>query len=161
MMPKAEKVEIEGAKDVPLVGGCNFFTGEFKGEGFIEISGGLQPRDWEFFWRRHAGTEPPGPLPDGALAMLIAGGNGGEPTLMRPLKAALKDNVAHVDWLFTETGSGPSSYAILIVPGKDLKQTVTTVSVPATVQAMTSGADGGVSVMRPIKLRQSRGFLRV
>jgi hypothetical protein len=129
----------------------------------IHISGGVQESDWDFFWRKHAGSAPPGPLPEGALAMLFAGGNGDAPTLMQPQRVSLENDIAKVDWRFTETapGDGPLSYAILIVPGKELKQSFETVSVPAVVKNITEGAEEKIAVLPVLKLRRRSGFYRL
>jgi hypothetical protein len=158
---KAEKIEIEGATEVPLIKGCNFFTGEFVDKGMSLLSGGVSQREWDFYWRRFTGAPPPGTLPEGALVMMYAGGNGGQPTLMQPQKVSLKDDIADVHWRFTETDEGKLSYSILIVPGKVLNPHIETVSVPMAVQAINAGAEEKVTVMPALKFRRNHSFLRL
>jgi hypothetical protein len=132
---KARKIDIEGCAEAPTIDGFNFFSGKYylddDDDARVSISGGVLPRDWEFFWRRHARGTPPGPLPEGALAVLRAVRSPSDPTAMEPEKIRLDNGTSQVSWKFNHTAlpgeTATGSYAILIVPGAKIEERITDV----------------------------------
>ncbi len=169
---KAQKVEIDGCAGAPLIEGCNFFSGEdeFAGgdESSIRISGGIDKRQWEFFWRRHAGTEPPGRLPEGALAVLMASRGITDPTTMELESLRLDNDETHISWKCTHTALpgdmvGRMSYAILVVPGKELKESFSEVycaeeqrKTAEALKVFTEGSREHIKVRPAMKFRLTK-----
>lgn len=158
---KAEKITIEGCADAPTVNGCNFFSGEYldEDEGGGSISGGVSQRDWEFFWRRHARAKPPGPLPEGAQAIMWAYNTPEDPTTLEPESVKFENNIAHVSWRHTHTAlpgepEARSRYAILIVPGEKLEQIFNTVSIAESMNVFTEGSREKIKIIPALKFRK-------
>ena len=67
----------------PAIGGDNLFTGEYSGRfSHLSITSSSQ-YDWQTFWS-HVGDKPPGPLPRGATAIMIAENSSGDPVKLEP-----------------------------------------------------------------------------
>jgi hypothetical protein len=157
---KSEKVTVEGCSDAPAIDGCNFFSGEYMDDdqGGASIAGGLRQEDWEFFWCRHARKSPPGPLPEGALAILRFDHSPGDPTVLEPESVKLDNDVAHVSWKHIHTilpgePEERSRYAILIVPGKELKEVFNPLFLAEELKVLTEGSRETIRVLPVTRFR--------
>ncbi|MEZ0226282.1 MAG: hypothetical protein ACAH83_17125 [Alphaproteobacteria bacterium] len=110
-------------ESLPEIGGCNFFYGEYSGAPNEQrsLSNTQDNAQWEDFWRTCLKEEPPGPLPKGAHAILLAGYDRGNPVAHEPESLTYEDDGLKVLWNRIQLrgepqGSGKSRYGVLILP---------------------------------------------
>ena len=160
---------------MPEIGGNNFFTGEYDEEGITGINGG-DPRDWQFFWQRHLKTDPPGDLPLGARALMIAEHHEGDPVEFEPESVVLDDGGLTVNWKRVHTASpekpgGKSRFAVLLVPGNSDSQYYRDVfphgeicrglrQIAEEARVFTEGSRTDITIMPITKLRRKVEFSR-
>lgn len=110
------------------IGGNNFFAGTYdRGTGSIGMTVDNN-RDWDLFWEQVLGQQPPGPLPKGSIAVMIAEHRAGDPVSFEAEKIVLKDGEISIDWKRLHTATpdkeaGPSQFAVLILPKARNSQT--------------------------------------
>jgi hypothetical protein len=125
---KSTKVDVEDRssglrkafhREAPTIGGNNLFTGEYSGNLTLFGMTSSSKLDWETFWTQIAGEKPPGPLPRGATAIMIAEDAKGDPVSLQPASIVREGGDVTVNWNRVHAApgaSGKSSYAILLVP---------------------------------------------
>jgi hypothetical protein len=108
----------------PDIGGNNFFTGEYdRGTGDIGLNTS-SPKDWALFWEQVLKEKPPGPLPRGTLAVMMATHSAGDPVEFEPESIFRMSGATSVNWkrIHTAAPDGKSRYAVLLIPqGRDFQ----------------------------------------
>ncbi|MBI1216554.1 MAG: hypothetical protein GC185_12150 [Alphaproteobacteria bacterium] len=139
MSRESEKkwVEVEDARadksGAPLpridIDGANFFSGPYRGEKGRPGSRGvisMTDMNWRQMWRS-LGEAPPGPLPEGAVAVMNAVYSKDDPADYLPLKISNDGKHNDVTWQLRHTAvegetPRPSRYAVLILPRGTVRQ---------------------------------------
>lgn len=104
--------------EAPLIDGCNLFTGDYKGPAHAGFT--TSSLSWEEMWD-FLGAPPPGPLPQGAQAVLEAEGQEKGGVCYRPQKVVQKDDGICISWERAEVPKDEavqktSRYAVLVLP---------------------------------------------
>lgn len=177
---KGEWVDIEGDTRTVGIGGKNFFTGEYKGpvSETYSVSNTRDQGQWERFWREGVGTEPPGPLPDGACAILLGENLPKAPTAFEIDSLKRCKNKDEIDvawkhvWLETPGETLPNArYAVLILPAWGNQTTRTVIAhqekenraaeLAQTVREITEGTRDKVNIGPVLRLKPRFGFLKI
>jgi hypothetical protein len=106
----------------PCINGSNLFTGDYTGG-----SGSMgmtvdNDADWRMFWTGTFKCDPPGPLPKGAMAIMIGeSGLPGDPVELVPESIVRTNKNIDISWqrVHTAEPGGPekkSQFAVLVVP---------------------------------------------
>ncbi len=106
----------------PCIDGCNFFTGDYVGRGGSFGATVDNQSDWQMFWRSSFNCDPPGPLPKGAMALMMGeSGLPGDPVELIPESVVRRNERTEVSWQRVHTAQPgeperKSQYAVLLVP---------------------------------------------
>jgi hypothetical protein len=136
---KRQRIDIEddraekGGAPLPavLIDGANFFSGDYKGRtgGRTGKSGVISMTDdnWRQMWRS-LGQQAPGPLPEGAVAVMNVAHDPEDPSEHLPLRIRHDGRNARIDWEWrhmatAEQTPAVSRYAVLILPRGLVSQT--------------------------------------
>jgi hypothetical protein len=105
------------------INGCNFFYGEYdeKPGERCSLSNTQDPEQWDDFWKTCLKQNPPGPLPPGSHAILVAEYHAGKPVAYELEKLTFEDDGIKVLWNRIQLkgepqGSGRSRYGVLVLP---------------------------------------------
>lgn len=111
--------------DVPLINGSNLFTGDYEGD-VEKIGNVIDTQDgWESYWGALK-QEPPGPLPDNAVAIFQADRSvHGVAISIEPAKVCRLGDEVTVEWKRineprAEKMDAHSHYAVLLLPKGEL-----------------------------------------
>lgn len=152
---------------LPEINGCNFFTGDYDaGNGLIGMNS-ADPDTWDLFWRSIVKQEPPGKLPEGAMAIMIAHDSKNDPLEYFPESVVHENDGTTVRWQrrHIKAEDAPdmkSQFAVLLIPAGDDVQYYTDVDVAeekrkmAELKKFTDGTDGAVPVGPAVKLIRKR-----
>jgi hypothetical protein len=162
--------------DLPAIDGSNFITGEYsRGNGSIGFNS-ADPAIWDSFWRNTVGQEPPGKLPKGAMAVMIAQHCDEDPVELIPEKITRDNKGITVNWnrLHTRDPGGPkdkpSRFAVLILPMKggntqfyrDVyafeERAAEAKRIDEEASVMTKGSKGRITLMPVTKLKKKIEF---
>lgn len=150
---------------MPEINGANFFTGDYDaGNGLIGMNSD-DPETWNMFWRNIVKQEPPGKLPDGAMAIMIAHNSKDDPVEYFPENILHENDGTTVRWQrrHTKMPDHPetkSQFAVLLIPAGDDQQYYRDVDVAeelrraAEIKPFTEGTDEPVAVKPSLKLKQ-------
>lgn len=166
------------------IDGCNFFTGEYgqKPGERCSLSNTQDAAQWDDFWKTCMKENPPGPLPQGAYAILLAEYKIGKPVAYEPESLTMEDDGLKVVWNRIQLageprGSRRSRYGVLILPeyGQQTtrettwqeefaraaeKQRVREEKIIAVSKPFTEGAEDRIVLLPTLKYRHRFIFLK-
>ena len=148
---------------LPEINGCNFFTGDYDARNGLIGMTSSDPDTWDMFWRSIVKQEPPGKLPDGAMAIMIAHDTKGDPVEYFPESAVHENDGTTVRWQrrhlkADDQPDAKSQFAVLLIPDGDNTEYYTDVDVAeekrkaAELKKFTEGTEGAVPVGPAVKL---------
>jgi hypothetical protein len=165
-------------KGDPLVADANFFTGQYDaGSGFVGFTV-TDIGDWYSFWHSTVGETPPGPLPKGAKAVMLAQHHADDPVSFFPEKVARDDSGISIHWQRRHIGEEAdnrgrkSRFAVLVVPDVPDSQIYRDIF-PAEerraaaerfadeLKIITEGMAAPVAIIPVAKLRRKPEFLKL
>lgn len=161
-------------ENLPEIGGCNFFTGEYdSGTGHIGLNTD-DPNDWKLFWQQALGIEPPAPLPKGAKAIMLAEHHVDDPIAFVPESVSWDGSNTSVKWqkLHLADPANPgakSRYAILLIPASGVCEATSDVFIAEEqrkkaeqlaedIKGFTEGSRESVVLMPVMRLKRKAEF---
>lgn len=167
------------------INGFNFFTGEYTrkpGEA-RSLSNTQDPGQWEEFWRDALGEEPPGPLPKGAWAIMLAQNTPPDHVKIEPESLVMDDDGLKVVWKRIHLAGQPggpktSRYAVLVLPAMGQQTTRETTWEEEAVraaedkkrqdaaldtlrEAFIEGSAERVTILPPLRFKPKLDFLKL
>jgi hypothetical protein len=167
------KKAFRGVK-TPAINGDNFFSGQYRGgTGHVGMVASDND-DWTMFWRTTLGQEPPGPLPKGAKAVMVAEHNADNPVALVPVNISWDGKDTTIKWerIFLKTPENPnpqSWYAVLLIPEGGNSETYIDVPlaerqrqkkelVISEAKVFTEGSGEAVTLMPTLRLKRKAEF---
>lgn len=178
---KGEWQDIEGETRRVGIDGKNFFTGEYNGPSgeTHSVSNTRDQGQWERFWREGLGAEPPGPLPEGAWAIMLGENHPKAPTAFEidSLKRCQNKDEIDVAWKHVwlenpgEESHKKARYAVLILPayGNQTSRTVIAQAeekaradeIAEVIRDITEGSRSKVNIGPALRLKRRLDFLKI